>query len=90
MRAGRVRICDILACGFLDSILELREATTSQERLEVNWFSLESARRVYASYLRLDTDQNGMLSRQELAGWVMHSVSRCFNAIRNGWCAIFA
>lgn len=68
LRAGRVRICDILACGFLDSILELREASTTQARLEENWFSLESAKRVYASYLRLDTDQNGMLSRKELAG----------------------
>ena len=68
MRAGRVRICDILACGFLDAILELREASTPLERLEANWFSLESARRVYATYLRLDVDQNGMLSRQELAG----------------------
>ncbi|VDK40360.1 unnamed protein product [Taenia asiatica] len=78
MRAGRVRICDILACGFLDSILELREATTSQERLEANWFSLESARRVYTSYLRLDTDQNGMLSRQELAGYNNDSLTDVF------------
>nr|CDS20941.1 serine:threonine protein phosphatase 2A [Echinococcus granulosus] len=78
MRAGRVRICDILACGFLDSILELRETTTPQERLEINWFSLESARRVYASYLRLDTDQNGMLSRQELAGYNNGSLTDVF------------
>ncbi|VDL65160.1 unnamed protein product, partial [Hymenolepis diminuta] len=66
LRAGRIRICDILACGFLDHLLELREASTTQARLEENWFSLESVKRVYASYLRLDTDQNGMLSREEL------------------------
>lgn len=77
LRAGRVRICDILACGFLDNILELREASTTQARLEENWFSLESAKRVYASYLRLDTDQNGMLSRKELAGYVL--LFFCFN-----------
>ncbi|KAM3175471.1 hypothetical protein ACTXT7_008470 [Hymenolepis weldensis] len=78
LRAGRVRICDILACGFLDNILELREASTTQARLEENWFSLESAKRVYASYLRLDTDQNGMLSRKELAGYNNGSLTDAF------------
>nr|CDS31087.2 serine:threonine protein phosphatase 2A [Hymenolepis microstoma] len=78
LRAGRVRICDILACGFLDNILELREASTTQARLEENWFSLESAKRVYASYLRLDTDQNGMLSRKELAGYNNESLTDAF------------
>ncbi|VDO05584.1 unnamed protein product [Rodentolepis nana] len=78
LRAGRVRICDILACGFLDNILELREASTTQARLEENWFSLESAKRIYASYLRLDTDQNGMLSRKELAGYNNESLTDAF------------
>ncbi|KAM7539426.1 hypothetical protein Aperf_G00000051637 [Anoplocephala perfoliata] len=78
LRAGRVRICDILACGFLDNILELRETSTTQARLEENWFSLESAKRVYASYLRLDTDQNGMLSRKELAGYNNGSLTEAF------------
>ncbi len=31
-----------------------------------NWFSVESALRVYGMYLELDSDQNGMLDREEL------------------------
>ncbi|KAM3186973.1 hypothetical protein ACTXT7_003208, partial [Hymenolepis weldensis] len=78
LRVGRIRICDILACGFLDNILELREASTTQARLEENWFSLESVKRVYASYLRLDTDQNGMLSREELTSYKDGSLTDAF------------
>uniref|UniRef100_A0A5K3FYD9 Serine/threonine-protein phosphatase 2A regulatory subunit B'' subunit gamma n=1 Tax=Mesocestoides corti TaxID=53468 RepID=A0A5K3FYD9_MESCO len=69
LRAGRVRISDILASGYLDAMLELRETNITLEQLEANWFSFESAKRVYASYLHLDDDRNGMLSRQELSGY---------------------
>lgn len=67
MRAGRVRITDILASGFLDAMLELRETNAREEQLADNWFSRQSADRVYGSYLRLDEDQNGMLTRKELS-----------------------
>lgn len=69
LRAGRVRITDILASGFLDSMLELRETETTEAQLANNWFSLQSAMRVYGSYLQLDTDRNGMLTRAELSGF---------------------
>ncbi|TPP61139.1 Serine/threonine-protein phosphatase 2A regulatory subunit B'' subunit gamma [Fasciola gigantica] len=70
LRAGRVRITDILASGFLDSMLELRETETTEAQLANNWFSLQSAMRVYGSYLQLDADRNGILTRAELSGYV--------------------
>ncbi|VDP82732.1 unnamed protein product [Schistosoma mattheei] len=67
LRSGRVRITDILASGFLDSMLELREVSTSEAQLAANWFSHQSAVRVYGSYLLLDEDRNGLLTRSELS-----------------------
>lgn len=67
LRAGRIKIQDILACGFLDDLLELRDEELSKELQESNWFSAPSALRVYGQYLNLDKDRNGMLSKQELA-----------------------
>jgi hypothetical protein len=32
----------------------------------MNWFSVHSARRLYGQYLNLDTDHDGLLSKQEL------------------------
>ena len=58
---------DVLACSFLDDLLELRDEDLSGAVLEQNWFSAPSALRVYGLYLNLDRDHNGMLSRQELA-----------------------
>lgn len=77
---GRVRIRDILACSFLDDLLELRDdddggggagtgASGAKEAQEINWFSAPSALSVYGHYLNLDRDHNGMLSRDELAGY---------------------
>lgn len=31
-----------------------------------NWFSVQSSLRVYDQYLKLDTDHNGMLKKEEL------------------------
>ncbi|KAJ8941727.1 hypothetical protein NQ318_023323 [Aromia moschata] len=67
VRAGRVRILDILACSFLDDLLELRDEELSKEAQEQNWFSAPSALRIYGHYLNLDRDHNGMLSKSELA-----------------------
>ncbi|KAF7256479.1 Serine/threonine-protein phosphatase 2A regulatory subunit B'' subunit gamma [Paragonimus skrjabini miyazakii] len=67
MHLGRVRIMDILASGFLDCMLELRESQTTEEQLANNWFSHQSAMRIYGSYLQLDEDRNGMLTRAELS-----------------------
>jgi len=67
LRSGKIRIQDILACGFLDDLLELRDEELSKEMQECNWFSAPSALRVYGQYLNLDKDRNGMLSKEELA-----------------------
>lgn len=67
MRTGRIKIQDILACSFLDDLLELRDEELSKEMQESNWFSAPSALRVYGQYLNLDKDHNGMLSKEELA-----------------------
>ncbi|BHF81181.1 Serine/threonine-protein phosphatase 2A regulatory subunit B'' subunit gamma [Sparganum proliferum] len=78
LRAGRVRISDILASGFLDAMLELREASTTEEQLQANWFSHQSAMRVYGSYLQLDEDRNGMLSRKELSRFSNETLTDVF------------
>ncbi|VEL31367.1 unnamed protein product [Protopolystoma xenopodis] len=67
LRAGRIRISDILASGFLDSLLELRESQIAETQLVANWFSFQSAMRVYGSYLQLDENKNGLLSKNELS-----------------------
>jgi len=69
MRTGKVRIIDILISGFLDDLLELREEEVPEEKLHINWFSAPSAFRVYSQFLSMDKDRNGMLSRDELAGY---------------------
>ncbi|CAF4546892.1 unnamed protein product, partial [Didymodactylos carnosus] len=67
LRTGKIAIPDILCSGFLDKLLELREDDADTEDLENNWFSCQSASKVYSRYLQLDKDHNGLLSRDELA-----------------------
>ncbi|XP_044727195.1 serine/threonine-protein phosphatase 2A regulatory subunit B'' subunit gamma-like [Chrysoperla carnea] len=69
LRTGRIRIQDILACSFLDDLLELRDEDFPKDMQEQNWFSAPSALRVYGQYLNLDKDHNGMLNKEELAGY---------------------
>ncbi|GCB66399.1 hypothetical protein scyTo_0014995 [Scyliorhinus torazame] len=67
LRTGKIKIQDILACSFLDDLLELRDEELSKESQESNWFSAPSALRVYGQYLNLDKDHNEMLSKEELS-----------------------
>ncbi|KAJ8934108.1 hypothetical protein NQ314_013566 [Rhamnusium bicolor] len=78
VRAGRVRILDVLACSFLDDLLELRDEELSKEIQEQNWFSAPSALRIYGHYLNLDRDHNGMLSKSELAGYGSGTLTKPF------------
>ncbi|CAH0550349.1 unnamed protein product [Brassicogethes aeneus] len=78
LRAGRIRILDILACSFLDELLELRVEDLSKEIQEQNWFSAPSTLRVYGHYLNLDRDHNGMLSKSELAGYGSGTLTQPF------------
>jgi Ca2+-binding EF-hand superfamily protein len=63
-KTGRIKINDVLSSGFLDSILELREEEVTN--IASNWFSSVNAQRLYDIYVSLDTDQNGMLSKEEV------------------------
>ncbi|XP_050438348.1 serine/threonine-protein phosphatase 2A regulatory subunit B'' subunit gamma-like [Adelges cooleyi] len=78
LRTGKIRIVDILSCGFLDDLLELREETWCKESQKKNWFSVPSALRIYSMYLELDKDQNGLLSREELASYKSGSLTSAF------------
>lgn len=78
LRAGRVRILDVLVCSFLDDLLELRDEDLSKELQEQNWFSAPSALRVYGQYLNLDRDHNGMLSISELANYGSGTLTQPF------------
>ena len=64
---GRVPIKAMLASPVLHELLELRRPDVSETELRHNWFSLAYAEMLYADYLGLDADQNGMLSAAELA-----------------------
>ncbi|XP_063242830.1 serine/threonine-protein phosphatase 2A regulatory subunit B'' subunit gamma-like [Bacillus rossius redtenbacheri] len=78
LRTGRVRIQDILACSFLDELLELRDLDSQKDLRDSNWFSAPSALRVYGQYLNLDKDHNGMLNKEELAGYGTGTLTRIF------------
>ena len=78
MRTGKIRIADILACSFLDDLLELRDQDLAKDIQEANWFSAPSALRVYGQYLNLDKDHNGMLSRTELLAYGTGTLTSAF------------
>ena len=78
MRTGKIKIADILACSFLDDLLELRDQDLAKDIQEANWFSAPSALRVYGQYLNLDKDHNGMLSRSELLAYGTGTLTAAF------------
>ena len=47
-----LRIADILACSFLDDLLELRDQDLAKDIQEANWFSAQSALRVYGKSVK--------------------------------------
>jgi len=66
-RTGRIRIRDLLSSPILLELYELRhEQPLEAAEAASNWFSMQSALKVYGAYLELDVDQNGMLSKSEL------------------------
>lgn len=67
-RTGRIHIREMLLSSILTELYELRQEQPLEEP-ERNWFSMDSATRVYGAYLELDTDQNGMLSKTELKNY---------------------
>jgi len=59
-KRGKVSISDILSSQLLADLLDQRVGP------QPNWFSAESALRVYNTYLTMDKDDNGMLSKVEV------------------------
>ena len=92
MRLGRISIKSILLSPVLSELFELEELDENGELdpsnpnggelepsgLARNWFTPKSARRVYADYLALDVDHNGMLSRDELRGYGTGTLTSAF------------
>ncbi|CAF3488248.1 unnamed protein product [Adineta steineri] len=78
LRTGRIAIPDILCSGYLDKLLELREEDADLDDLEQNWFSCQSASKIYTRYLQLDKDHNGLLSRDELAKYNSSTLTPVF------------
>jgi Ca2+-binding EF-hand superfamily protein len=66
-RRTRVPIKELLASPVTHELLELKRLDITSDELRHNWFSLAYAEMLYADYLELDEDQNGMLSAQELS-----------------------
>ena len=78
LKTGKIKIQDVLACSFLDDLLELRDQELSKDLQEQNWFSAPSALRVYGQYLNLDADHNGMLSMEELGRYGTGTLTKVF------------
>jgi serine/threonine-protein phosphatase 2A regulatory subunit B'' len=67
-RTGRIRINDLLQSTILPELYEQRqEQPLGASETASNWFSMQSALKVYGAYLELDVDLNGMLSKNELS-----------------------
>ena len=82
---GRIPISVLIRSRVMDELLQLGMQTgtnassddasdkpdeqVQNDDFSGNWFSAENALRVYSEYLELDTDQNGMLSRDELLAY---------------------
>ena len=99
-RTGKIAIRDIVSSRVMAELQALQsEGLTDKPApppkagtpaTPQNWFSAANALRVYGQYLDLDTDMNGMLSKEELSaygersGWV--TVVECGNCQRMVMC----
>lgn len=68
-RRGGVRVCDLLLSRVFVDFFEMRNEVVDERELASNWFSVQSALRIYGAYLELDKDQNGTLSPEELGNY---------------------
>lgn len=64
-RRGKVQISDLLAGTALADFNELHAADKGDARLLKNWFSLQCAKQTYDTFIELDRDESGGLSREE-------------------------
>lgn len=66
-KTGRIWIKEILTSQILGELYELRQERWTTDEALNNWFSIQNTFRVYEQYLKMDTDQNGMLSKADFA-----------------------
>ncbi|XP_043911544.1 serine/threonine-protein phosphatase 2A regulatory subunit B'' subunit gamma-like [Protopterus annectens] len=79
LRTGKIKIHDILACGFLHELVKLKDdKDLSETDQELNWFSLTSALKVCEKYLKLDKDRIGTLSKAEFSRYGKGTFSKVF------------
>lgn len=65
-KVNKIFIKDILTSPILSDLYDLRIQTTEQEFLN-NWFSVQNARKIFASFSQLDEENNNLLSIEELS-----------------------
>ncbi|KAJ3207422.1 Serine/threonine-protein phosphatase 2A regulatory subunit B'' subunit gamma [Clydaea vesicula] len=78
MKLGKIPIINIILSPILTELFELRESEPLEGFEKRNWFSAYSSQRVYGQFLNLDTDQNGMLSREEIAEYNNGTITGIF------------
>ena len=66
-RTGRVPIAELLCSDVLAEFNELLQPRMSDHAARSNWFSVPFVTRVHSAYIQMDENQNGLLSRAELA-----------------------
>ena len=78
LRKGMVSIKDIVKSPILREFNELRSVSVDDESSDQDWFSSRAALKVYATYLNLDVDHNGMLSKEEFSNYNGGSLTSVF------------
>eukprot|EP01027_Heterolobosea_sp_BB2_P015719 GEZU01022492.1.p1 GENE.GEZU01022492.1~~GEZU01022492.1.p1 ORF type:complete len:492 (-),score=119.13 GEZU01022492.1:753-2186(-) len=76
-RSGKISIDDLMESPVLEELLEVQNMNPGEEN-DNNWFSAGSVTRVYSLWLQLDTNQNRMLSKNELARYTGASLTDVF------------
>lgn len=77
-RRGYVRLRALLSSPILHELFELKREHLTEDEHRNNWFSLQTANAVYAEYLSLDEDEDGMLNAEELAHYGEGGLTRPF------------
>lgn len=88
-RRGKARISALLCSDALSDFNELHAAREDDPALQQNWFSLVSAQRVYKSFLDLDLDMNGTLSKAEFKRYTVDSRNEALGCTAQGLTDMF-
>jgi len=77
MRKGKIKLTDLMNSRMLREFNELRQQLPISKKGK-DWFTSKSALDLYERYLKLDTDQNGMLSKEEFMRYNGGSLTAVF------------